>query len=303
MTTNKGANRTFFVTIIFYVGISFLWSGLTRNIETSIYVDILISQSMIFLPAFIYLKKSGTKIKDFIPYRKIRLSDALLAVLLTYLFYPVIVVVNLLTMFFVENQAAEMAGAMQSEYFVLNILCFALLPACVEEFVFRGMLYQTYKKSCMRIAVFLSAFLFGCMHLNFNQFLYTFVFGIFLVMVMEATGSIFASMICHFILNMNTVILTKIQGGLDTGNLTEESNALLNNPNTLLIGTLCWVIIAVITTSGAFGIWVYLAKKNQRLEEIRIRFKEPKTEKFITASLIMGIIFAIILMILIELVS
>jgi len=300
MTTNKGANRTFFVTIILYVGISLLWSGLTRNVQTSIYVDILISQGMIFFPAFIYVKKSGAKIRDLIPYKKIKLSDVLLAIVLTYLVYPVIIVINLLTMFFVDNQAVEMAGAMQSEYFVLNMLCFAILPACVEEFVFRGILYQTYKKSCMRIAVFLSAFLFGCMHLNFNQFVYTFVFGIFLVMIMEATGSIFASMICHFILNINTVILMKVQEGFGTSNLAEESSTLVSDTNILLIGTICWLVIAVITTSGAFGIWVYLAKKNQRLQEILIKFKEPKTEKFITVSLVLGIIFAISLMILME---
>ena len=99
---------------------------------------------------------------------------------------------------FVDNTSAELATTMGQENLFLNILFVALLPAFVEEFVFRGVFYQTYRKSSMKAALVLSGLLFGCMHMNFNQFLYTFVFGMILVFMMEATGSIVTSMICHF---------------------------------------------------------------------------------------------------------
>lgn len=46
-------------------------------------------------------------------------------------------VMNLLTMFFVDNTSAELAATMGQENLFLNILFVALLPAFVEEFVFR----------------------------------------------------------------------------------------------------------------------------------------------------------------------
>ena len=134
----------------------------------SFYVDIAVSQLLVCVPPFVYLKISGTKTGELIPYKKIRISDALLAVVMTYLFYPLMLVMNLLTMFFVDNTSAELATTMGQENLFLNILFVALLPAFVEEFVFRGVFYQTYRKSSMKAALVLSGLLFGCMHMNFN---------------------------------------------------------------------------------------------------------------------------------------
>lgn len=293
MTTNKGANRTFLVTILVYVGFSLVYGFLTRGMNISIYVDIFLSQAIVFLPAWIYIRKSGMKVRECIPYKKIKISDVLLLVVMTYLFYPLVLVLNMLTMFLVDNQVVEMTQSMQGERFFLNMLCFAILPACVEEFFFRGMLYQTYRKSSMKIGMFLSAFLFGCMHLNFNQFLYTFAFGIFLVLVIEGTGSIYASMICHFVLNLNMVIIMKIQSSKGIESAVEESAALLEDSQMMLMGTLSWLVIAIFTTACVFGLWVFMAKKNQRLEAFQLEFARPKTEKFITIPLIIGIVFAI----------
>lgn len=99
MTTNKGVNRTFLITFLIYVGGSFLWSLIGKRFVDSFYVDIAVSQLLVCVPPFVYLKISGTKTGELIPYKKIRISDALLAVVMTYLFYPLMLVMNLLTMF------------------------------------------------------------------------------------------------------------------------------------------------------------------------------------------------------------
>lgn len=115
MTTNKGANRTFLVTILVYVGFSLVYGFLTRGMNISIYVDIFLSQAMVFLPAWIYIRKSGMKVRECIPYKKIKISDVLLLVVMTYLFYPLVLVLNMLTMFLVDNQVVEMTQSMQGE--------------------------------------------------------------------------------------------------------------------------------------------------------------------------------------------
>lgn len=122
MTTNKGVNRTFLITFLIYVGGSFLWSLIGKRFVDSFYVDIAVSQLLVCVPPFVYLKISGTKTGELIPYKKIRISDALLAVVMTYLFYPLMLVMNLLTMFFVDNTSAELATTMGQENLFLNIL-------------------------------------------------------------------------------------------------------------------------------------------------------------------------------------
>lgn len=306
MTTNKGANRTFLITVIVYVLFSVFWPMVGVRMDLPFYLDIALSQLVVFLPAFFYIKISGMKVRELIPYRKIQITDALLAVVMTYLFYPLLVVMNLLTMFFVDNATAQMTTVMQEQNILWNMLFIAVLPACVEEFVFRGMLYQTYRKSSLWKGILLSAFLFGCMHMNFNQFLYTFVFGIILAMTVEATGSILTSMICHFILNLNSVLLVAVTDRMQGGNLDsvmEESSTLMDNPQMLLMGTISWIVIAVFTTAGAVGIWIHLAKKNGRLETFRAEWKEPAKERIFSIPLLIGILLAVAIMVFIEVAS
>lgn len=303
MTTNKGVNRTFLITFLIYVGGSFLWSLIGKRFVDSFYVDIAVSQLLVCVPPFVYLKISGTKTGELIPYKKIRISDALLAVVMTYLFYPLMLVMNLLTMFFVDNTSAELATTMGQENLFLNILFVALLPAFVEEFVFRGVFYQTYRKSSMKAALVLSGLLFGCMHMNFNQFLYTFVFGMILVFMMEATGSIVTSMICHFLLNLNGVLLSGLNGSIRNASVSDavqQSSNLASQPKILLAGLLVWGVIAVFTTAGGCAIWVHLARKNGRLELIQQKMNEARRERIITPTLVIGMVLAVAFMVIIE---
>ena len=316
MTTNKGVNRTFLITFLIYVGGSFLWSLIGKRFVDSFYVDIAVSQLLVCVPPFVYLKISGTKTGELIPYKKIRISDALLAVVMTYLFYPLMLVMNLLTMFFVDNTSAELATTMGQEnphtsiaipqkpaLLALTALQLCVVSPLVEEFVFRGVFYQTYRKSSMKAALVLSGLLFGCMHMNFNQFLYTFVFGMILVFMMEATGSIVTSMICHFLLNLNGVLLSGLNGSIRNASVSDavqQSSNLASQPKILLAGLLVWGVIAVFTTAGGCAIWVHLARKNGRLELIQQKMNEAKRERIITPTLVIGMVLAVAFMVVFE---
>ena len=50
-------------------------------------------------------------------------------------------------------------------------------------------------------AALMSGLLFGCFHLNINQALYAFVMGIVFAYMVEATGSLWSSVIAHFAVN------------------------------------------------------------------------------------------------------
>ena len=53
-------------------------------------------------------------------------------------------------------------------------------------------------------AALMSGLIFGLMHLNFNQFSYGFVLGVIFAAVVEASGSIYASMAIHFLINFQS---------------------------------------------------------------------------------------------------
>ena len=336
MSENKRVNRVFLITSLLYVGTSLGLSLAAPYVPAlagmSSYVSILLSQALIFLPGFLYCKsvatqnqassgpdghptveaeglhskKKGTKVRDFLPYRKINIATIVLVIVCTYLMYPLIIVLNAISMIFTTTGSEAVMDLMQGQSFVLSLLFTALLPACVEEFIFRGVLFQTYKKSRMLPAILLSGFLFGCAHMNLNQFVYAFALGIYLAFLVEATGSMFSSMIAHFTLNATSVVMTfllpilydklgmeqsmQVQAGGFAA--TMESSELIM----FLMGITIWAIIAIGTTCGAAGIYIAICKINHRWDHVKHMFSGGTREKMITIPVILAILVSFAMM-------
>jgi hypothetical protein len=78
----------------------------------------------------------------------------------------------------------------------------AVLPAIFEELSFRGAFFQEYRDAYGAWAgALISGFLFGIYHMNMRQFVYAFLCGVFFALLIEATDSIAASMLLHFLMN------------------------------------------------------------------------------------------------------
>ncbi len=310
MSENKRVNRVFLITILLYVGTSLGMSLLAPYIPAlagmSNYASIFLSQALIFLPGFLYCKRKETGIREFLPYRKINIASVVLVIICTYLMYPLIIVLNAISMIFTTSGSTAVMDMMQGQSFILSLLFTAALPACVEEFIFRGVLFQTYKKSRMFPAILLSGFLFGCAHMNLNQFVYAFALGIYLAFLVEATGSIFSSMIAHFTLNGTSVAMTfflpilydqlgieqemSVQAGGFAANM-ENSELLL-----FLMGITIWGIIAVGTTCAAVGIYIAICKINHRWDYVKHMFSGGTREKIITVPVILAILVSFAMM-------
>ena len=81
-----------------------------------------------------------------------------------------------------------------------------IVPALCEEFLFRGAILSAllpYGKKC---AIFGSAFLFGLMHGNILQILYTVLMGVILGYLYVRTRSIWLCMLIHFVNNAIAVM-------------------------------------------------------------------------------------------------
>lgn len=170
-------------------------------------VLLLLSQLILFLPAAVYLVTSKISYREAVRFRKIRPANIILLILLTILIMPMMSLINALSMVYVENRITNTMTAITSQNFLwISLLVTAVLPCILEESVYRGVLYNEYRKVKPLAAIFLSAFLFGILHGNLNQFSYAFAMGIVFAFIIEATDSILSTMIVHFLINAGSIL-------------------------------------------------------------------------------------------------
>ncbi len=96
----------------------------------------------------------------------------------------------------------------------LAVLSTAVLPAILEEIVVRGIIMQPLRRFSDKFAIVASALIFSLMHGNMVQIPYTVVAGLFLGYLAVATGSIWPSIILHFVNNFYSVILLAVYDNL-----------------------------------------------------------------------------------------
>ncbi len=92
------------------------------------------------------------------------------------------------------------------EEYVLLHMTVSLVPAFCEEFLFRGLICARLRPYGKTVAIVGSAVLFGLMHGNLGQLLYTTAAGVMLGWCFVETGSIWPGVIAHMLNNLLGVI-------------------------------------------------------------------------------------------------
>jgi len=100
-----------------------------------------------------------------------------------------------------------------------NLLVIALIPAIGEELTFRGVLQQALHRGCKNahVAVILSAAIFSFIHFQFYGFLPRMFLGVILGYMFYYSGSLWTSILMHFINNGAAVVVSYFQykNGID----------------------------------------------------------------------------------------
>ena len=102
-------------------------------------------------------------------------------------------------------QSIEQTPATNYEL-VLALLTTAVVPAFVEELLFRGVILGNLMPFGRDTAIILSALAFGLMHQNAGQFLYTTVMGLVLGYIFVVSGNIWCGVLIHFVNNAFSVL-------------------------------------------------------------------------------------------------
>lgn len=244
-----------------------------------IYITLVLSQ-IIF--AAIVLVYSGAKKVNFIEASKVKfkfniwylLTSIALGVGLLYGFSMFVNLTDFSILKLTGIKSASLPIAIDSiGMLFVGILIFAILPAIVEEFLFRGIIFNGLKQKFSAIgAITLSALMFTIMHLNIYQVVYQFALGIILALVVYYTGSIFYSMVVHFINNFFIVLnvyLATIKGQLAVYDLNWYTSKIL-----LAIGIMLLTCGAV---AAIFVLWHKIKKPNYKTEHVLD--EEPSSSK------------------------
>ncbi len=87
--------------------------------------------------------------------------------------------------------------------FIVNIFMIAILPAIGEELVFRGVLLRHFREwtKNIHVAIFITAFLFSAVHMQFYGFLPRFLMGMLFGYMVYWSGSIWVPVLAHFVNN------------------------------------------------------------------------------------------------------
>ena len=102
---------------------------------------------------------------------------------------------------------------------VLLFVSSAIVPAIVEEILFRKVILERLVPFGKAFTVILTALLFSLMHTNILQFLYAFVGGLFLGFVTVKSGSVIPAILLHFSNNCLSLIYLLIIEFTDVKNI------------------------------------------------------------------------------------
>ncbi len=294
---SKKVNRIFLAIILLHI-LAVVLFGIFYSVFTlEIVPNFIISQAIVLVPALIgvlFAKENIIKLANF---RKIKISSVLMIILFTFLAMPLATLINAISLLFVDNTVAGMSGDILSVPFVVMLFIIGIFGPFCEELVFRGIIYQGYKKSGTVLqALLLSSVLFSLMHMNFNQAAYAVVIGVILVLLVEATDSIWSAILCHVVFNSQQVCMMYLYDTITPEMASLDGVQDQMTTDMILIAISVYLIIAAITTTLAMCVLVWIAKNENRQENLRAiwsRRKEKRGNKMITVPLLLGVVLAL----------
>ena len=130
---------------------------------------------------------------------------------------------------------------------LLNVVVIAVLPAILEELVFRGCVLRVLRPYGDGFAIVISAVLFGLMHGNIRQIPFALIVGLILGWLYVVTNSIWWPMAVHFINNALSVCMEYLAADMgETGMAVFYSGIIYG---LTFIGALAFLILLLVRGS------------------------------------------------------
>lgn len=314
----KYAGIFFFVILLLQIPLSFVIYAIREQISPDSYylVSILFTQGYLFVCAIIYLIIRKKRFTADLQFKKYKISTFFLSLVVLITASPMATVFNLISQFFAKNNTSEAILEISEKLPMwLGVMVVGCLPGFIEETIYRGIMYQAFRKRSVMTGIVVSALSFGLMHMNFNQILYAIYLGVVFALLVEATGSICSTMILHMLFNgMNTMYLYLLPKllrflslfskevadmYLDSNGNVNMTELISNNPTTgqLMASLVIYLPLGV----AGFVLTILLLKAIAKINGREYTFQSMLGDKRITSvvkpvtvSLVLGWIFCLI---------
>ncbi len=228
---------------LFSFGIGILQTMIPHFAENTLLTNLFIYLLSFGLPAFIYVwiirKKTGEPIRHQLGFHSISIIDLLLVLFCGILVQPVMMLISAISQLFFQNiTSSSMVEMAQMPLWAL-LLSVGFLPAFFEELVCRGVIFQGHRDTPLWYQILLPAVFFGFLHLNFQQTIYAAIAGIFMALLVRFTGSLWASIAAHLVVNgSQSLIVWALTRSEGYSELLAETNITLPTGGSALVLTL-----------------------------------------------------------------
>lgn len=259
----------------------------------------LICEATILLPGLLFVVASKEKFSEFMGFRKMKPGTLLGIIPFTMFTTPLITLLNLISQFFTDNAAVDMMTNYNMAELSFGQMFFTIAifaPFC-EEAACRGVYYQGYKKSGSAFwAVIFSALLFGLMHMNINQAIYAFAMGIMAALLVEATGSLWSSVLYHGLINGSQVVTMYVMLKASPETYIEAATESITI-DLLVYSVSVYLLIAAVCLPIGWALLVWMGEHEGRSGILR-QIWESRKEKagLLSISLILAFVFCFIFM-------
>lgn len=166
---------------------------------------------LLVVPTIIYLFVTKLPIGETLSLRKLSWLNVLIVFGIALFIQPLALFLSALSTLAFNNDISEVVFQLNDLPLAVMIAIVAFTPSICEEITMRGVVLSGHKNVDIRKAAFVNGLFFGMLHLNGHQFLYAFVLGALFAYLVYITGSIFSSMLAHFVINGSQVLLSRLQ--------------------------------------------------------------------------------------------
>lgn len=159
---------------------------------------------------------------------------------------------------YTENEAQRLSDAFINvnsfSGLLLNVFMIAIIPGIGEELLFRGVIQRLFSEwtKNAHLAVFISAFIFSAMHMQFYGFVPRMLMGVFFGYLFVWSGSIWLPIIVHFVNNLMAIVFAY----LVNINIAKKEIETIGSS----LDTLIYVIISFVLVS----VFIYLLYKKEK---------------------------------------
>ncbi|MCC8015645.1 MAG: CPBP family intramembrane metalloprotease [Eubacterium sp.] len=286
METPKSVNRFVFLFFLWYVlpvqilitiGAA-LMIYFNTDLNDSFYmVNLMILQDFLLMlvPILFYGYLKRDCLHEILPLKKLTGWNICYIIFIGFLMLPVMAFISVVTSLFHPNDMIETTETLLASSPAVGFIIMAVSPALFEETIFRGFVFGGLKKFGAVGAVLLSAFYFGLFHMDLYQIPYAMFAGCIMALVVYYTGSLFASMLLHLVINGTQVIAYYCAvSAVSTADVPQELAEAEEAVTTMTD------IIGYGITAAVFGVLLFLMIKGFiRYNKRQLNFEPVEPEK------------------------